>query len=120
MLQRSIESYIDHLPAPGPIFSDRGIPDTLAYARLIGLRETDLMERACRRYRYAPHAILAPPWKEIYLTDSERKQDFAEAERTFDLLAEVYIQCGYEVLELPKVSPPARAQFVLERLRLIV
>jgi predicted ATPase len=40
MLRRSIESFREHTPALRPMFSDRGIPDTLCYARLIGLRET--------------------------------------------------------------------------------
>jgi predicted ATPase len=119
MLQRSIESFREHTPAARPIFADRGIPDTLCYARLIGLRETGLIEKACHRYRYAPPVLLAPPWREIYLTDSERKQDFAEAERTHNEMAAVYLECGYQLIELPKVTPSARAQFILEHLRLI-
>ena len=51
-----------------------------------------------------------------YETDSERKQDFAEAERTFEVLSGVYRECGYELSELPKLPPSARAQFVVERL----
>jgi predicted ATPase len=35
MLQRSIESFREHTHASRPMFSDRGIPDTLCYARLI-------------------------------------------------------------------------------------
>lgn len=120
MLQRSIESYKQHTPAPGPIFSDRGIPDTLCYARLIGLSETRLIEKACRTYRYAPLVFLAPPWREIYEMDSERKQDFAEAERTFKEMAEVYRECGYETAELPRIAPDARARFIVQRLNLFL
>ncbi|MGH7246836.1 MAG: AAA family ATPase [Pseudomonadota bacterium] len=72
------------------MFSGRGIPGTLSYA----------------------------PWKEIYAGDSERKQDFAEAERTFEQMAEVYRQCGYELSELRRATPPARAQFILKQLHL--
>ena len=118
MLQRSIESFTSHTPASRPLFADRGIPDTLCYARLIGLRETSLIESACRRYRYAPLVFLAPPWNEIYRTDSERKQDFAEAERTYDCMMQVYRECGYETVVLPKATPFARAQFILEQVRL--
>ncbi|MGO8786830.1 MAG: AAA family ATPase [Terriglobia bacterium] len=114
MLERSIESYLQHFPLSTPTFSDRGIPDTLCYACLIGLRETSPIERACREYRYAPVVFLAPPWREIYETDSERKQDFAEAERTYDLMAKVYAECGYELAILPKVPPAARAEFILD------
>jgi len=113
MLERSIASFLAHTPADRITFSDRGIPDTLCYARLIGLPADDFIQDACRRYRYGSVVFLAPPWKEIYATDSERKQDFAEAERTFELMAQVYDECGYTVIELPKASPAARADFIL-------
>jgi predicted ATPase len=118
MLQRSIESYLEHAPTRSPIFTDRGIPDTLGYAWLIGLEDTGEIEGACREYRYAPLVFLAPPWEEIYKTDSERKQDFAEARRTYSVLVDVYRECGYEVQELPKAAPVERARHVLEQLHL--
>src|SRR5262249_4439502 len=116
MLSRSIDGFRQNTPAPGPCFADRGIPDTLCYARLIGLSETEAIEEACRSYRYAPAVFLAPPWREIYATDSERKQDFAEAERTYTLMADVYRECGYRMVELPKGTPRERAEFVLDQL----
>ena len=85
MLDRSIASYLAHTPAPHPTFSDRGIPDTLGYARLIGFADQSRILAACRHYRYAPQVFLAPPWPEIYSHDGERKQDFTEARETFDL-----------------------------------
>jgi predicted ATPase len=118
MLDRSIDLYLQYTPAAQITFSDRGIPDTLCYARLIGLADAKLIEQACRRYRYAPIVFLAPPWREIYQTDSERKQDFEEAVRTFALMSEVYRGLGYKTIELPKLAPPYRARFVLERLGL--
>jgi predicted ATPase len=119
MLQRSIDSFLEHTPASQPMFSDRGIPDTLCYARLIGFSGLRTIEDACLRYRYASVVVLAPPWREIYETDNERKQDFDEAERTFAQMSDVYRDCGYELLELPKTTPAARARFVLDRLRLL-
>jgi predicted ATPase len=119
MLQRSVDSYLRHTPAFNPMFSDRGIPDTLGYARLIGLCADELLQRidtACRRYRYAALVFLAPPWPEIYETDNERQQDFAEAERTFEKITEVYRECGYELSHLPMLAPAARAQFILQQL----
>lgn len=115
MLQRSIESFEAHTPAAAPVFADRGIPDALGYARLVGLRDTRAIELACGHYRYAPAVFLLPPWREIYCTDAERWQDFAEAERTYDCLAEVYRECGYRTIEVPKVAPDARAEFVIAR-----
>jgi predicted ATPase len=116
MLERSIASFRQHTPSPVPLFADRGIPDTLCYARLVGLPETQAIEEACRVYRYAPVVFLAPPWREIYDTDTERKQDFAEAERTFALMSDVYRELGYRTVDLPKSPPETRAQFILGRL----
>ena len=116
MLRRSIESFEQHTPASALLFADRGIPDTLAYARRIGV-PTAAIERACREYRYAPLVFLAPPWAEIYCTDAERKQDFAEAEETYYGLAEVYAECGYRTIEVPKLPAKDRALFILESLK---
>jgi predicted ATPase len=112
MLQRSIESFEQHTPAVSPMLSDRGIPDTLCYARLIGLAGTESIESACRRYRYALLVFMAPPWREIYCTDSERTQDFAEGERTYAPMLDVYRECGYRCIELPREAPSDRAQFI--------
>ena len=118
MRQRSIESFVAATPSPEPVFADRGIPDSLGYARLIGLGEQADIEDACRDYRYASKVLLAPPWKEIYQTDGERKQDAAEAERTYSVVSSVYRDYGYEIIELPRIAPAARARWVLERLEL--
>ena len=115
MLARSIQSFLEHSPASRVTFADRGIPDTLCYARLIGVANHEAIQRACERYRYAPRVFIAPPWREIYETDSERTQDFDEAVRTYDVMFQVYEECGYELIELPRVSPGERAEFVLEQ-----
>lgn len=120
MLQRSIESYLQRASSQAPVFFDRGIPDTLCYARLIGFADESSIKDACRCHRYAPTVLLAPPWKEIYETDAERKQDFAEAERTFEQMTEVYKECGYEISELPKEPAKERATFVLQQLQIRV
>jgi predicted ATPase len=118
MLQRSIESYHANLSATEPTFFDRGIPDSLAYAGLINLPDKEDLQSACRQYRYAARVFVAPPWREIYETDNERKQDFAEAERTWNQINHTYAECGYELVGLPKTSPQLRADFILERLHL--
>src|SRR5690606_36683431 len=39
MLAMDLRSHQDAVARPGPVFLDRGIPDTLGYLRLIGLPE---------------------------------------------------------------------------------
>ncbi len=116
MLERSVESYCQCAPAAEPMFSDRGIPDSLCYARLIGLTELESLRRACEQYRYARQVFFAPAWREIYETDTERRQGFADALRTAELMQAVYEELGYEIIELPKATVAERADFILTRI----
>lgn len=116
MLERSIQSYREHTPASKPTFSDRGIPDTLGYALMIGLSQLAPIRSACAEYRYAPIVFHAPAWREIYTTDTERKQDFAEAERTSEQIAQIYRECGYNVVEIPRLAQAARADYIVKQL----
>ena len=60
--------------------------------------------KAVEIFRYHSRVFIAPPWEEIFRQDRERKQDFEEAVRTYEVLAETYAKCGYELVELPRVS----------------
>jgi predicted ATPase len=112
-LARSIAAYRENTPAPRIVFMDRGIPDAACYARLIGLPLFDDLKSACEEYRYNEMVFMAPPWREIYATDSERKQTYAEAVATYEKMAEVYQEYGYRPIDLPRTSPLQRAEFVL-------
>ena len=57
------------------------------------------------------HRELAP------VTEAAWDQIEEEARRTFELIQEVYVQCGYSVIELPRSSADARAGFILEQLK---
>jgi predicted ATPase len=67
----------------------------------------------CDRHRYWRRVFLAPPWREIYKIDSERKQNFDEAVRTYSLMQNTYEGCGYEVVTMPRVSVEERVEFIL-------
>ena len=116
MLDRSIASYQRHVASTETIFFDRGIPDTLCYARLIGSPLENEIFTACDRYRYMVRVFLAPPWQEIYTTDTERKQTYDEVIKTYGLMVEAYEDCGYDVMEIPRASPTQRADFILDML----
>ena len=60
--------------------------------------------------------FIAPPWREIFAPDAERKQDFAEAERTYQSMAETYGRLGYELVALPCVGVAERLRFVLDEI----
>ncbi|WP_304171958.1 AAA family ATPase [Phenylobacterium aquaticum] len=92
------------------VFFDRGILDSLAGDGL----DPPWLERAAAERRYAATVFAPPPWAEIYETDAERIQDFAEAVATHDRICAGLTRRGYQVVELPRVSVEDRAAFVLE------
>jgi predicted ATPase len=97
----------------GPVFFDRGVPDVTGYLRLVGEPVPQHAVKAANEFRYNRRVFIAPPWKEIFHPDRERRQDFDEAVRTYDSLASTYSDYGYELVELPRVSIEERVQFVL-------
>jgi predicted ATPase len=94
------------------VFFDRGIVDSYGAN---GVTPSPRIIEAVSTRRYNARVFVAPPWREIYETDDERRQDWAEAERTFDIIRALLPRLGYEPVVLPKVSVEARAAFVLER-----
>jgi predicted ATPase len=116
MLDKSIESYLSVLPHSSNrmLFFDRGIPDVLAYSKLINLVASEELELATRRYQYNTHVFVLPPWAEIYKTDSERVQDFEDAVKTYKFISETYEQLGYKLIEVPKMGVKQRVVFILK------
>src|SRR3546814_4671422 len=55
-------------------------------------------------------ACSSPPWREIFAADAERKQDFAEAQATYQAMVAVYSGLGYELVTLPLASVAERVR----------
>lgn len=117
MLSQSIESYLENENNKKLLFSDRGIPDTLAYAKLIHHPETSEFTTIANSHRYNRNVFILPPWKEIYTTDSERKQSFEEATHTYHILTETYRQLDYNIIEIPKLPVTQRADIVINTIK---
>jgi predicted ATPase len=57
---------------------------------------------------------MLPPWPEIYITDTERKQTFEEAVEVYHQMIGAYRDCRYQVIEVPRAAVRLRADFVLK------
>jgi predicted ATPase len=119
MLSWEIRSYRQELEqgSIAPVLFDRGVPDVIGYLRLEGLDVPAHTQRAGEFYRYNIRVFIAPPWPDIYRQDDERKQDLETARRTYDAMATVYTELGYELIELPRCSVEARAAFIQANIR---
>lgn len=113
MLSWEIRSYRHAFEQDGLVFFDHAIPSLAGYFRLLGHPVPAHVERAVDQFRYHRTVFVAPPWPEIYCTDTERRQTLDEAERTYDAVVEAYLRYGYDLVELPRADPTARLRFVL-------
>jgi predicted ATPase len=115
MLSLDLRSYRMAQEQTGTVFFDRGIVDTIGYVRLSAMPVPNYMENAAELFRYNTRVFIAPPWREIFQPDRERKQDFQEAVRTYEVMVETYTEYNYEIVELPRVSVEQRTRFVLDQ-----
>lgn len=97
----------------GVVMFDRGIPDIAGYLTLTGLPVPAHVSNAARRFPYNGKVFIAPPWKEIFRQDAERRQTLDEAERTHAAMVQVYTDLGYTLIELPKTAVADLVKFVL-------
>lgn len=115
MLDRDVGHYLEHAGATRPVLFDRGIGDLIGYQRLIGKPLGPHFARAAETLRYNPVVFIAPPWEAIYVHDAERKQGWAEAIRTYEVMHAAYESLGYQLAVLPESDVVTRLHFVMER-----
>src|SRR4030095_1263694 len=116
MLERAIADY-QRLEGTGePAFFDRGIPDMVGYAEIFAL-DTSAALAASRRSVYDDVVFVLPAWREIYVTDGDRRMTFESARAFGERIREVYLDLGYEIVEVPRDSVETRARFIAEHVR---
>lgn len=91
-------------------FFDRGLPDIIAYVRRGGLNVPPEYFDKCKDYNKS--IFLAPPWKEIFINDTERPESYEDALEISSFLRNTYKELGFTIIELPKVSIKDRLLFI--------
>ncbi len=112
MLDRDIQSWQSLRNHAGPVLCDRGIPDLVAFGRMLSLPDAGHFHRAAMLYRYNPIVFFAPPWRDIYTDDAERTEGWDHAQRIYGPMRDVYVELGYRVVELPRAPVAERLAFV--------
>lgn len=103
-----------HRSTREPVFYDRGLIDALAGLERLGAGSVPDMLGGGRPYESL--VFIAPPWPEIYASDTDRRHTFDEAVEEYRHLAKLLPALGYRPVELPRTSVAERAAFVLNAL----
>lgn len=112
MLDRDMQNHQAHAATGEVTLFDRGVGDLVGYCRLVGIEEAGHFRRAAELFRYNRKVFLAPPWRDIYVHDAQRRQDWSEAVHTYECIADAYAELGYDLVELPLAPVAERLAFL--------
>ncbi len=98
-------------------FLDRGLPDILAYMDYVQSHYPKYFVKTCETNTYDQVFVLAP-WKAIFVSDSERYENFDQAIAIHHALLNTYKQFGYELIDVPFDTVSKRTDFILDHLKL--
>ncbi|MCX6118786.1 MAG: AAA family ATPase [Proteobacteria bacterium] len=77
--------------------------------------ESREFENAAKMYRYNSAVFVLPPWREIFVNDSERRLSYEMSLAFYRLIVDAYKDSKYNLVEVPMGSIEDRAKFVLDR-----
>jgi predicted ATPase len=116
ILSSDIEKYRNTTFCNHAVFFDRGVLDALYMLNAVGALTRYEIEQCVQQFPYNGIVFLLPPWKEIYVTDSERDQSFEESVEVFEGMKKWYLQWDYETVEVPRGNINERILFILQRI----
>jgi len=73
VLQQGIALHQAQTERVRPVFFDRGLPECLGWAEVLGVGPQAHHRAAVQAHRYNPLVFVAPPWPEIFAFDAERQ-----------------------------------------------
>lgn len=93
-------------------FLDRAVPDIIAYLDFAQKKIPLKYQQSLTTFNYDTTVFLAPTWEEIYLNDTERKENFIQAKAIEEALVKAYTSLGFKVIHLPKSTISKRVAFI--------
>lgn len=115
LLKRKIQAFLSATENK-ICFSDRGIPDAIAFFRSENKKVPKNFFDMGKKYRYNAKVFIAPPWKEIYENRRTRPQTYEESLRLDQLIKETYNEFEYKIIEIPKMEVKERTNFIINHL----
>ena len=119
LIEQSVLAYQNTAKSAPPnnqlIFFDRSFLDAVSYYESLNMADRFKYNSLIEDLRFYPIILMTPPWKEIYSQDSERQHSFEDAVNEYERLMKFYPRCGYQIIELPKVTVDERLKFILSQ-----
>lgn len=119
MLDKMKREYLARMKDTSPVLFDRAFADLIGYANLFNTDDTPY-KNASMQYRFNRYVFMFNGWKEIYTTDDERKMSYVQADKFGKSLRKIYNNCGYFICDVPFTDVNARAEFIIDKLKVIV
>jgi len=116
MFKIDLDHFLSRTHSNSLLFFDRSFLDSACLLFEADPGAYQEIESICLTNRYNQKVFIAPPWEEIYQTDSERDQDFEESIVVHNKIRKWYSQHGYEIVIIPKNSVEQRARFILDHI----
>jgi len=98
------------------LFYDRGLPDVIAYMNSVNTKVFNYYQNETSSRKYS-QIFIFPPWKEIYIKDTERFESFEEALTIHKALIKCYKNFGYLPIEVPFDTIENRGYFILNSIQ---
>ncbi|MCX7548565.1 ATP-binding protein [Xanthomarina sp. F1114] len=98
------------------VFLDRGVPDVLAYMDFAEETYPEEFISACKSCKYTQVYVLEP-WQEIFISDSERYENFDQAVEIHEQLLNTYKKYHYNLINIPFDTVENRVDYLLETLK---
>jgi predicted ATPase len=109
-----MSAQLEDCPPDNYCFYDRGLPDIIAYVKRGGLKVPKKYYQ--RSTDYNTTVFIAPPWKEIFINDSERPESFEDSKEIFKFLRSTYEALNFDIVLLPKVPVEERVEFIRQQI----
>ncbi len=98
---------------PKSRFTDRSLIDNIAYLQHHNKTIPPSLKTFNYNQFYHKVVFFTPSWKSIYITDQQRPQQF-DAQITLEhQLKQTYINFGFTLIEVPRVSVNDRVSFIV-------
>lgn len=97
-------------------FFDRGVHEIIAYLNFINIKYDNFFTERAKKVVYDKIFIL-PPWKEIYVNDTQRYESFEQCKHIHNEIINIYKEFKIEIIMLEKNSVNERISNILKFLK---